>query len=453
MALQEVSKRVAAAHDTDEVLDLIVNEAARLVGAPTVIIRLLDGDVLVIRAATEGLSRFSEAVNRPSKVEEGANLAGHVMATKKPLFGEEVVPLHLPEILRAIEKEGGDPAAGGVVPPLANDQSIGTLAVAYTSHQSRRITEDEISLLTAFADQASLALEKARLLNEAETEKERAETEREHADSLYQISNQLAGAHDTDEVLDLIVNEAARLVDGYAAFIRLLDGGVLVPSAATESAAGYLAGVAEVSPALGVGQQDTISGRVLATQKPLVIEDAATSGSTVPQNVALAEKYGLHGLVSVPLIANDRSVGVLHVFDNRIRLFTEDEVSLLSAFADQASLALEKARLLNEAETERERSDSLYRVSNLLAGTHDTDEVMDLIVNEAARLVGATGVWMRLLEGEGLVPGPATEGAAALLAEFAKERPTIAVGKGSTMQGRAMATKNRSSITHGNPDW
>lgn len=113
LALQEVSKRVAAAHDTDEVLDLIVNEAARLVGAPTVIIRLLDGDVLVIRAATEGLSRFSEAVNRPSKVEEGANLAGHVMATKKPLFGEEVVPLHLPEILRAIEKEGDDPAAGG----------------------------------------------------------------------------------------------------------------------------------------------------------------------------------------------------------------------------------------------------------------------------------------------------------------------------------------------------
>ena len=243
------------------------------------------------------------------------------------------------------------------------------------------------------------------------------------------------------------------MVDGYAAFIRLLDGGILVPSAATESAAGYLAGVAEVSPALGVGQQDTISGRVLATQKPLVIEYAATSGSTVPQNVALAEKYGLHGLVSVPLIANDRFVGVLHVFDNRIRLFTEDEVSLLTAFADQAYLALEKARLLNEAETERERSDSLYRVSNLLAGAHDTDEVMGLIVNEAARLVGATGAWIRLLEGESLVPGPATEGAAALLAEFAKERPTIAVGKGSTMQGRAMATKNRSSITHGNPDW
>jgi GAF domain-containing protein len=76
------------------------------------------------------------------------------------------------------------------------------------------------------------------------------------------------------------------------------------------------------------------------------------------------------------------------VLDKRIRRFTRDEVSLLQAFADQASLALEKARLLNEAEREKERSDALYRVSNLLAGAHDTDEVLDLIVHEAARLGG-----------------------------------------------------------------
>ena len=49
LALQEVSKRVAAAHDTDEVLDLIVNEATRLLGASAAYIRLLHGDTLVAR--------------------------------------------------------------------------------------------------------------------------------------------------------------------------------------------------------------------------------------------------------------------------------------------------------------------------------------------------------------------------------------------------------------------
>ena len=71
-------------------------------------------------------------------------------------------------------------------------------------------------------------------------------------------------------------------------------------------------------------------------------------------------------------------------------------MTLLTAFADQAALALEKARLLNEAETERERSDALYRVSNLLAGAHDTDEVLDLIVNEAARLLQTDAAYIRL---------------------------------------------------------
>ena len=50
---------------------------------------------------------------------------------------------------------------------------------------------------------------------------------------------------------------------------------------------------------------------------------------------------------------------------------------------------------LNEAEREKERSDALYQVSNRLAGVHDTDEVLDLIVNEAARLVGATASFLR----------------------------------------------------------
>ena len=96
------------------------------------------------------------------------------------------------------------------------------------------------------------------------------------------------------------------------------------------------------------------------------------------------------------------------LLDTRIRRFTDDEVSLLTAFADQASLALEKARLLKEAEREKERSDALYRVSNLLAGAHDTDDVLNLIVNEAASLVGVDACFIRLLKGDGLAVSVAT---------------------------------------------
>ncbi len=114
-------------------------------------------------------------------------------------------------------------------------------------------------------------------------------------------------------------------------------------------------------------------GHALATKKPVITEDLGDESTLALNRLKLLE-HGFHGGAAVPLLANDRSIGVLSVMDYRIRRFTEDEVALLSAFADQASLALEKTRLLNEAEQEKERSDALYQISNRLAGAHETDE-------------------------------------------------------------------------------
>ncbi len=259
-----------------------------------------------------------------------------------------------------------------------------------------------------------MALDKARLLNEAETEKERAETENERSDALYQISNQLAGAHHTDEMLNLIVNEATRLLGAYGAVIRLLEGDILVASVATESAATFLA---SMKTPLKVGEG--MAGHVMATKKPLSGENGAHMLS--PESRLLFEEQGidLKASVMVPLLADDRPLGVLAVVEKRIRRFTEDEVSLSTAFADQASLALEKARLLNEAQREKERSDALYQVSNKLAGIHDTHEVLDLIVNEATRLLGASGAYTRLFEGNVLMTSVAKEFVAEFVAKVA----------------------------------
>ena len=220
-------------------------------------------------------------------VEEGGNLAGHVMATKEPLSGDAATVLLTPETRLMLEEKGIDPGATCVVPLLANDQSIGTLTVVDSDHHRRRFTDDEVSLLSAFADQAALALEKARLLNEAETERERA-------DALYRVSNLLAGAHDTDEVLDLIVNEATQLVGGKAGFIRLWEGDVGLPTAATASASGYLAEIKALNHAVTV-DDNTGAGQVMATMKPLVTEDATTSDWVVPETRLLCEKHGFYG--------------------------------------------------------------------------------------------------------------------------------------------------------------
>ena len=366
-------------------------------------------------------------------------------ATKKPFVWIAGDPIDegvlIPSVLSAAEKFGIQRVAS--IPLLAADRSVGTLNVL--DHRAQRFTEDEVSLLTAFADQASLALEKARLLNEAERERERAETERDRSDTLYRVSNLLGSAHDTDEVLDLIVNEATRLLGAHAGFMRLLDGDAMVSSVATKSGEAFRAEIAERLPTLPLDNDESPVGRVMATKRPIVTEDLAKGEGSGPSLRTLAQKYDYHGAVYVPLVANDRSLGVLILVDTHIRLFTEDEVSLLTAFADQASLALEKARLLNEAErekeraeTERERSDALYRVSNLLASAHDTDEVLDLIVNEAVRLLGTSFCHIRLLEGDELVVRVATGPGGEYIMEH---DATVKVGEGTSLTGHVWATK------------
>jgi GAF domain-containing protein len=338
-ALYRVSNLLSGAYDTDEVLDLIVNESARLVGASGAYIRLVEGELLVPRAVTDSFTNTGKTI---LGVREG--MMGHVMTSKQPWLAENLAEEEFLSADARVRLTADGFLSAAVVPLLAENRSLGVLSVF--DNRLRRFTDDEVSLLSAFSDQAALALEKARLLNEAEREKERS-------DALYRVSNLLAGAHDTEEVLDLIVNEAARLLNASGAFIRLLDGDSMVASSATDSVAGF---VAAIPPAVVIGQEPNILSHVIETKEPLVSENTADSDFVTPSVKDLMRNYSIRGSAVVPLLADNRPLGALAVLDQHLRRFTEDEVSLLTAFADQAALALEKARLLNEAERERERT-------------------------------------------------------------------------------------------------
>ena len=211
---------------------------------------------------------------------------------------------------------------------------------------------------------------KEQLLEELAQGRALLERAEERSLALQEVSKRVAAAHDTDEVLDLIVNEAARLLGASGSFLMFPDEGELVAGAATESAATFVDGITEVRPKIAATAEASPISRVMVTKEPWTTEDAQVDEKVTPLGRLFMRKTGFRGFTAVPLLANGQSLGVLSVMDTRFRRFTEDEISILAAFADQAALALEKARLLNEAETERERADSLYRVSNLLAGTH-----------------------------------------------------------------------------------
>ena len=102
---------------------------------------------------------------------------------------------------------------------------------------------------------------KKQLLEELQQERSLVKCERERSMALKEVSNKVAAAHDTDEVLDLIVNEAARLLGAPAAWLRFLDGNVMIPGATTKSGAAYIEEHSRIRPTLPRNEHcGTLSG-------------------------------------------------------------------------------------------------------------------------------------------------------------------------------------------------
>ena len=202
---------------------------------------------------------------------------------------------------------------------------------------------------------------------------------------LYEVTRRLAAVQDSEKILEHIVNAATRLLSVEAAGLRLRDGDDLVLKARTDSAAEVMARVR-----LHIGE--SLSGHVLATGEPVAVEDLVEDTRYDARHRNAATALGFHGFLGVPLRTHDRIIGVLNVYAKARRRFLPDEVALLSTFADQASLALEKDRMLQEARGHAARLQALARLNQAVSSSLDIGEVLRVIAVAAAELTGAPSV-------------------------------------------------------------
>src|SRR5215468_2031423 len=296
-----------------------------------------------------------------------------------------------------------------VVPMLKDDDLIGALSIY--RKEVRPFSDRQIALLTAFTQQAVIAIENTRLFEEAQARTrdltEALEQQTATAEVLKVISR---SALDVQKVLDALVESAARLCDAYDAAIFQVSGDGLR----------LVAHYGQLPTSGPVGQltrplvRGTLTGRVVLDRQTIQVADMLAEADEYPESWKTALQLGFRTALAVPLVHAGKAIGEILIRRAEVRPFSERQIELVNTFADQAVIAIENTRLFEAEQTRTreltERTQELTEAleyqtatSDVLAvisrSKFDLQPTLDAIAGTASRLCGAADVTIFLTEG------------------------------------------------------
>jgi PAS domain S-box-containing protein len=353
--------------EIDPVLQTLVETAARLCEADKAVLGHLTGGLYRMGASVGFTHGYKDYRARtPIPLDRGTAI-GRMVIDRRVVHIEDA--LADPEYTDATARDLGQFRTVLSVPLFREETVIGGLFLARSRVQP--FTEKQIALVSTFADQAVIAIENARLLSELQQRtddlQESLEYQTATSDVLKVISR---STFDLQPVLDTLAETAARLCDaGYGAIYRR-DGEVyriataVAFSSETKEAARRFQAFVEQHPL--VPNRGSITGRVALERRAVHVADTASDPEyTLREATTLGN---LRTQLGVPLLREGEPIGVIALARQRIEPFTERQVELVRTFADQAVIAIENARLLNEL---RERTDEVTRREAELRVTFD----------------------------------------------------------------------------------
>jgi len=340
-----------SAFDLQTVFETLVESAAQLCRADkAAILRLRDDKFQIV--ATHGFpAQFKEfMLAHPMDLDRGS-VVGRAALERRSVQVPDI--LEDPEF-KVVESQrrGGFRTVLGV-PLMREGNPIGALFL--TRGFVELFTQQQIDLVTTFADQAVIAIENARLFDEVQARtrdlQESLQQQTATADVLKVISR---SAFDLQTVLDTLVQSAARLCESDEGVIfRPVEGG------AYRLAAGYGLSPAKhaflQSRSLRPGTR-SMTGRAVIEGKVVHVEDALTVPGLVSEN----EPEPARTRLAVPLLREGAPIGVFVLVRREVGRFSDKQIELVQTFADQAVIAIENVRLFEEVQARtRELAKSL----------------------------------------------------------------------------------------------
>ncbi len=377
--LNELARSLAARLDVDSVLEETYWWTSRLLDTTNFYIAFFDPET--------GVVSFPLAVENNERVtwqprQMGEGLTEYVIQNKQPLLIQENVDQWLEE--QGIANIGMASLSWLGVPLIVGDQVLGIMAVQ-SETASHAYDESAQGLLTAVASQTAIALQNARLFRE--TESALAQTE-----VLYRVGeiiSQLTGLEETFQSLaHVLVGQL-----GYtSAWLALVDKKTQTLNGLTGTGVGeeMIRGQVPLDARLR-----NPAVQVILTRRPIVINDVATSEQTA--DLSPRARNSLGRLLETPIFVGADAAGVIAVSRSAsMPEITARDVEVLQAVADQAAVALQNIRLLEETQRRAEQERRIHEITTKIRRSSNVATILQTAVDELGKTLETDRALVRL---------------------------------------------------------
>src|SRR5262249_5813356 len=242
-----------------------------------------------------------------------------------------------------------------------------------------------------FAAQAVIAIENARLLNELRQRTDDLSEALEQQTATSEVLSVISSSPgELDTVFSAMLSNALRICEAKFGNLFLFEGGTFREVSNVNTPSGFQAFLQRgpVAPNPGTGL-----ARIVSTKQVAHIEDVRqleAYASRDPFVVAGAEAGGIRTLLIVPMLKEDELIGVIGIYRQEVRPFTEKQIELVQNFARQAVIAVENTRLLNELRESLQQQTATAEVLQVISSSPgELEPVFQAMLENATRICEA----------------------------------------------------------------